>query len=304
MSLASGVRLVLLGAIWGASFLFQKVAVATFGPAMLIEVRLVLAAGLLFGVATATGRRLDWRRNWRHHLVIGGVNSAVPFYLFAYAAQTLPASLLSLFNSLAPIFGAIVSAVWLKTSVTRPAMVGLACGVFGVAILSFDHLAHGSANAPLASVVLALAAAGLAPLCYGIAATYIKWSSAAIEPFENAYGAMCAATLLALPLAISESPNALPDATAIGAAAVLGLVCTGAAYLLQFKLFADLGPTRGLTVTFLIPVFGVIWGVTFLNEPIGWSLFGGGLLILTGIALVTGFLSFGASAEVVEKRPG
>lgn len=290
MSLASGVRLLLLGAIWGASFLFQKVAVPAFGPAALIEVRLALAALFLGAVAVATGRALDWGTNGRHHVVIGGINSALPFLLFAYAAQTLPASLLALFNSLAPIFGAVIAAVWLKTPVTRTTAMGLACGVAGVGVLTFDHLIQSRAAAPLAATVGALGAAVLAPVCYGAAATYIKWASAKIDPFANAHGAMWAAAAIALPLAIVSPPSAIPDAPAVAAVVVLGLVCTGAAYLLQFRLFADLGPAGGLTVAFLIPVFGVLWGALFLGEPVGWTLVCGGALILAGTALVTGVI--------------
>ena len=293
MSFASAVRLVLLGAIWGASFLFQKIAAAALGPATLIEVRLLLAALLLGAVAVWTGRKLDWRTNGRHHFIIGGVNSALPFLLFAYAALYLPASLLALFNSLAPIFGAVVAALWLGAPVARSTAAGLLCGVAGVGVLTFDHIARSDLAAPAATIASALIAAALAPLCYGIAATYIKWSSAKVEPFANAHGAMWAAAALAAPLALVSPPAAIPDAAALGAVAALGLVCTGAAYLLQFRLFADLGPAGGLTVAFLIPVFGVIWGVVFLDERAGWTLVLGGGLILAGTALVTGLVNLG-----------
>lgn len=288
VSVESGLRLITLGAIWGSSFLFMKVAVPAFGPAALIEIRLLLAAILLAAVATVSRRPLNWQSNWRHHFVIGGVNSAIPFLCFAYAAQTLPASLLSLFNSLAPVFGALVSAIWLQTPISRKTAAGLAAGVSGVALLSLEHVLTIPVNATAADVLLAIGAASIAPLCYGVAATYIKWSSQRVDAFSNAHGAMWSATLIAAPLALTSPPSGDITPLSIGAVAVLGLVCTGAAYLLQFRLFADLGPTRGLTVTYLIPVFGVLWGVLFLDEPVGWTLVAGGALLLLGTALVMG----------------
>lgn len=280
--------MITLAAIWGSSFLFMKVAVPVFGPAALIEIRLLLAALLLAAVASVSRRPLDWNSNWRHHFVIGGINSAIPFLCFAYAAQTLPASLLSLFNSLAPIFGALVSAIVLRTPVTRKTSAGLASGVAGVALLSCEHILNTPVSTKTTELALATGAAAFAPLCYGIAATYIKWSSHRVDAFSNAHGAMWSATLIAAPLALSTPPSGDITPLSVGAVVVLGLVCTGAAYLLQFKLFADLGPTRGLTVTYLIPVFGVLWGGLFLDEPVGWTLVAGGALILLGTALVMG----------------
>jgi drug/metabolite transporter (DMT)-like permease len=291
MSFASAVRLILLGAIWGSSFLFIKIAVPAFGPAMLIEVRLALAAALLACVAAATGRTLNWRENWRHHVIIGGVNSAIPFLSFAYAALFLPASLLALFNSLAPIFGAVVSAIWLRTPVTAQTVIGLLSGVAGVGVLSADRILGASISASPAEIAGGLAAATFAPFCYGFAGVYIKRASTTIDPYANAHGAMWSAAVLSLPLALLLAPETQPAVPAVAAAMILGLVCTGAAYLLQFKLFADLGATRGLSVAFLIPVFGVLWGVVFLHEPIGWTLAAGGGLILLGTGLVTGMLT-------------
>lgn len=288
MTVTSGLQLITLAAIWGSSFLFMKVAVPVFGPAALIEIRLLLAALLLAAVASVSRRPLDWNSNWRHHFVIGGINSAIPFLCFAYAAQTLPASLLSLFNSLAPIFGALVSAIVLRTPVTRKTSAGLASGVAGVALLSCEHILNTPVSTKTTELALATGAAAFAPLCYGIAATYIKWSSHRVDAFSNAHGAMWSATLIAAPLALSTPPSGDITPLSVGAVVVLGLVCTGAAYLLQFKLFADLGPTRGLTVTYLIPVFGVLWGGLFLDEPVGWTLVAGGALILLGTALVMG----------------
>jgi drug/metabolite transporter (DMT)-like permease len=277
--------LVLLGAIWGSSFLFMRIAVPYFGPPTLIGIRLGLAALLLAAVAAATARPLPWRTQWRHYVAIGTVNSAAPFLLFAYAATTLPASVLSLFNSLAPICGAIIAAIWLKTPIAKRTAAGLACGVLGVIVLTSEHLMAARLSGEGSRLGLSFTAALGAPILYGIAATYIKRYAVQSDPFGNAHGSMWAATLIAFPFAVGAAPAAMPTPTASAAAAVLGLLCTGAAYILQFRLIADLGPTRALTVAFLIPVFGVLWGALFLGEPITAMLVLGGALIVAGMYL-------------------
>lgn len=285
MTIASVVRLILLGAIWGSSFLFMRIAAPAFGPPTLIGVRLGLAALFLACVALATRRALPVGSNWRHYLFIGAVNSAAPFLLFAYAALHLPASLLSLFNSLAPLCGAVVAALWLKTPITTRTGIGLILGTGGVGVLSYERLAAASVTGETTTLALSFAAALGAPLLYGVAATYIKKTAFGGKPFDNAHGSMWAASLLAAPFAVAFAPAAAPAAPIWGAALALGLMCTGIAYLLQFKLITDLGPTRALTVAFLIPVFGVLWGVALLGEPVTAYLLGGGALIILGMYL-------------------
>jgi drug/metabolite transporter (DMT)-like permease len=285
MTIASIIRLVLLGAIWGSSFLFMRIAAPAFGPPTLIGIRLVLAALFLACVALATKQALPVRANWRQYFVIGATNSAAPFLLFAYAALHLPASLLSLFNSLAPLCGAVVAALWLKTPITARVGIGLFLGVAGVGVLSYEHLAAARIAGEETTLALSFAAALGAPLLYGVAATYIKKTAFAGKPFDNAHGSMWAASILAAPFAATFAPATTPAAPIWGAALALGLLCTGIAYLLQFKLIADLGPTRALTVAFLIPVFGVLWGVWLLGEPVTLHLLAGGALIVLGMYL-------------------
>jgi drug/metabolite transporter (DMT)-like permease len=278
--------LVLLGAIWGSSFLFMRIAVPALGSAPLAGIRIALAALMLSAIAVVSRQKTPWATHWKHYLFLGAINTAIPFSLFAYAARSLPASLLSLFNSLAPVFASIAAALWLGTPISRRAAVGLFCGFGGVALLAAEHLQNGSAEAGSGSLGWALAAAFAAPLCYGVAATYIKKNLPASEPLANAHGSLWMATLVAAPLALGALPSQLPAAADWAAAVTLGLLCTGAAYLLYFQLLSDLGPTRAPTVTFLIPIFGVLWGALFLHEALTLYLFGGGALILLGMYLV------------------
>lgn len=262
----------------------MRVAVPALGPAWLIEARVALAALFLAAVALWQRHPLLLSRHWRHYLILGGFNTALPFLLFAFAAQTLSASLLSILNATAPLWGTAIGAVALRARLDGKALLGLGMGLAGVALLTgFDESALRPGAGP------AIAAALGAACCYAIASTYAK-SVAQVEPFANAHGSMWAATLLVLPLLPFAQPVAgMPDIGIAGAVMALGIVCSGIAYLLYFRLVNDLGPAPALTVTFLIPVFGVLWGHLFLDETIGWHTLAGTVIVLGGTALVTGF---------------
>ena len=288
MNTASLIRLLTLGAIWGSSFAFMRATAPTFGPPLLIELRVAIAAAFLTVVGLWLGKRIDWKKDWRYFLWIGFINTALPFTLFAYAALTLPASLLAIFNSLAPLFGALIGAIWFGTRITRTAALGLALGVIGVTGLTYESIAHATLRGgPMQAVLAVLAGAG-ASLCYGLAANWIRARKENVDAFATAQGTLWGASMLMLltfptwPLPVTATT---PQWLAV---AVLGFMCTGAAYLLHFRLIADLGASRALTVTFLIPVFGVLWGILFLDEQIGPGLIIGGPLILIGTALANG----------------
>lgn len=286
MTPANLLQLIILAAIWGGSFLFMRIAVPALGPVWLIEWRVLLAALLLALAARWFRHTLKLRAHWRYYLVLGLFNTALPFVLFAWAAQTLTASLLSIINATAPIWSAVIALVWGRRLPAPRVLLGLALGVAGVGLLvGLDRamLQPGSGAA--------MAAALLAPLCYGIASHYAK-SASEIEPYANAHGSMWAATLLLSPalLFVPFTPLPLGATPAVWAAvAALGLLCTGLAYLLYFRLVADLGAAPALTVTFLIPVFGILWGHLCLGEAVGWHTLIGAVVVLAGTALVTGF---------------
>ncbi|MCB1943808.1 MAG: DMT family transporter [Candidatus Accumulibacter sp.] len=285
MDAASITRLFCLAALWGASFLFMRVSVPAFGPVALIMWRVAIAAVFLWLASRLVRQPLRLGHRWKHFLIIGILNSALPFLLFAYAAQTLPASLLAILNATSPLFGAAIGAVWLRTSLTGAVALGLGCGLAGVTVLVGQNLAlvGGSEWA-------AIAAGLLAPLSYSLASLYTRARPGLATPFDNAHGSMWMAALVVLPLFLFAPLRQAPDAADWLAVALLGVLCTGAAYLLYFRLIDDVGATRALSVTFLIPVFGVLWGTLFLDEAIGWHTVLGGTLILTGIALTAGLL--------------
>ncbi len=284
MNTASLTRLLLLSAIWGASFLFMRIGAPVLGPSLLIFARVGLAALFLLMMAFYLRKTLNTPRYWKHYLMLGLFNSALPFLLFAYAAQTASASLLSILNATAPIWAAAIGAIWLRSRPSSKALFGMLLGVIGVSLLAGVE----TLTLPDGGVLAILAGLGAA-FSYGIATTYAK-TAKSIEPFANAHGSMWAATLMLIPLALQATPlPTMPPLHVIFSVTALGIVCSGVAYLLYFRLIADIGAAPALTVTFLIPVFGILWGTLFLGEHIGWHTVVGSLTVLTGTALVTGF---------------
>lgn len=283
MSTANLFRLILLAAIWGGSFLFMRIAAPVLGAAVLIEYRVLFASLFLAAMALALKKPLNLRQHWKHYLILGLFNSALPFLMFAFAARTLSASLLAVLNATTPLWGTLIGAVWTRQMVSAKVMLGLALGACGVALLvGFDHVT----TKPGAGI--AIAAVLFASFNYGIASNYAK-QARTVEPFANAHGSMWASTLLVLPaLPFFPAPGA-PTIGIMGAVLALGVLCSGVAYLIYFRLIQDVGPSSALTVTFLSPLFGILWGVLFLQESVGWYTFAGAAIVITGTALVTGF---------------
>ena len=283
MNTANMLRLVLLAAIWGSSFLFMRISVPVLGPALLIEYRVGFAALFLAIVGYFLKRPLDLAKHWKHYLILGFLNSALPFLLFAYAAATLTASVLSVLNATAPMWGALIGVFWSRQAISGKKIAGLVLGTCGVALLvGFDDVS----SKP--GAMMAIGAALLAALSYGIASTYTK-SAPSVEPFANAHGSMWAATLLVIP-ALFFFPSKGPATMGIMAAALaLGIMCTAVAYIIFFRLIEEVGATSALTVTFLNPLFGILWGAVFLGEVIGWYTIAGAAIVIFGTALVTGY---------------
>lgn len=283
MDAASLFRLLILSAIWGASFLLMRVAAPVLGPVALMEGRVALAALFLAAIALARRRPLAVRAHWRHYLFLGLFNSALPFLLFGYAALTLSAALLSILNATSPLWGALIAAAWRGAPLSGRTLLGLGLGVAGVALLvGFDQGALQPGAGP--AIAASLAAAG----CYAFASNYAR-SARPVEPFANAHGSMWAAALLMAPAVPFFPAAAMPGPGILAAALALGVVCSGVAYLLYFRLVGDIGAAPALTVTFLIPLFGVFWGWLFLGEAVGWHTLAGGAVVIAGTALVTGF---------------
>jgi drug/metabolite transporter (DMT)-like permease len=276
-------QLLLLAALWGGSFLFMRVAAVEVGPAWIAEGRVLLAALFLFAVTRFFRAPLNARRYWRHYLILGFFNVALPFLLFAYAAQRIPASLLAVMNATAPIWGGAIAVLSGREALTGRSLLGLGLGVAGVAVLvGLDaSLARPGSG-------LAVAAVLCAALCYGVASNYAA-SAPSIPPVANAEGCMWASAVLLLPALALGRGQSVPSPAGIASVVALGLLCTGVAYVLYFRLIRTLGATSALSVTFLIPLFGILWGALFLDESVGWHTLIGAVVVLAGTMLVTGF---------------
>ena len=280
MSGADVARLVSLAALWGGSFAFMRVAVAGLGPLWLAESRVVLAFVALYAFARVRGDVPGLREYWREYLAIGVINSALPFALFSWAAQHLAASTAAILNATSPFFAAIVAALWLKDRITPAKLAGMLLGFAGVMLLVGWQPGSTDGTAPIA--LIAVGACLVAALCYGIASVYAKARLAGKPSFAIAlYSQMMAAIVLAPALPFAPLPPSITPLVA-GNVLALALASTAVGYLLYFKLIATVGPARALTVTFLIPLFGVLWGWLFLGEVIGASMLAACALIVCG----------------------
>lgn len=282
MNAADYARLVLLAAIWGGAFPFMRVAAPALGAVLTAELRVLIGGLALLLWLRLCGEGIDARRHWRFYLLIGVVGIALPFTLYAYAATLAPASLLSILNATAPMFGLAWSSAFGDERITLRRAAGLALGLAGVVIIA----SPGGLEAGL-PLLLASAAALAACCAYGVVGVLMKRFSSGATPRAMAAGNQLAAAMVLLPLALVLLPSAPPSALVAGNMLALGLLASGVAFLLYFRLMADVGATRALAVTYLIPLFGVLWGWLFLGEALPASALAGGVLILAGTILVT-----------------
>ena len=277
MSPGDAARLLLLAGLWGGSFTFMRVAVPAIGPLWLAFSRVALAFIALFALALVRRAVPPFLAHWRDYVVIGAVNSALPFALFCFAEQYVGASIAAILNATSPFFATAVAALWLKEALTLRKLGGMALGLAGVALL-----VGWRTDALAGTTLLATLACMGAALCYGVASVYAKRRMTTIPSSAVAlYSQLAAAVVLAPALPFVAAPGALTPLI-IGNALALALASTALAYLLYFRLIATIGPARALTVTFLIPVFGVIWGFLFLGEPLTANMLLGCALILAG----------------------
>ena len=260
----------------------MRIAANPLGPAILIEARVLCAAITLLLVSFYLKRKLSFNEHAKHFFILGLFNTALPFLFFAYAAQTLNASTLAILNSTAPIWAAIIGAIWTKTALKKKVLLGLSIGVTGVGVLvGWDAMNIGQ------EAVVPIFSAILAALSYGIASNYTK-TAPKVKAFNNAHGSTWAAVLIVLPFVLFIPMREAPNLTITTSVILLGAVCTGLAYLLYFNLISELGAPSALSVTFLIPVFGILWGNLFLDEAIGINTVIGSILVITGTMFVTG----------------
>lgn len=297
MKISDLLELLLLAALWGSSFLFMRTATPEFGAFALVELRTAIAALCLLPVLLLARKLQDVIIHWKPILIIGMINTAIPFVLFSYATVYLGAGLGSILNATAPMFGAIIAFLWLKESLSGLAIMGLIAGFCGVVMIS---LARAELDFTLA--VLPVMAALSATCAYGLAVCYTRKYMAKISVLAIAAGSQIFAAIALLPFAIATWPTTLPSLNIWFQVVFLGIACTGVAYLLYFRLIANIGASKAITVAYLIPIFGVIWGVVFLDERVTLPLMIGAAMILVGVAMTTGVFKRKKGAAVTKPK--
>jgi drug/metabolite transporter (DMT)-like permease len=273
-------ELLLLAALWGGSFLFMRMAAPVLGPVWLIEIRVLLAGLALLPFLIRLGLLGEVRRKLFPLFIVGCINSALPFSLLAFATVSLPAGFTSILNATAPLFGMWVAFVWFQERLTRDRLIGFCLGFAGVVVL----IGWKSVVASPAFIVAVIASL-VAALMYAIAAPYAKQNLASVPPLVIATASQLGAAIFLLPATPFFVPKAMPTPEIMLAVLVLALVSTSLAYILYFRLIKNVGSTKALTVTYLVPLFAMIWGALVLRESVTVSMGVGCGLILWGTAI-------------------
>ncbi len=272
--------------------MFMRMGAVEFGPLPAAAVRVAIAALFLLPLVALRGLLPELKKHWRRTFFVGLLNSGIPFACYSFALLSISTGLSAILNATVPMFGALIAWAWLNDKLNASRLLGLAIGFAGVALLAWDKASFTPDASGTASGWAVLACL-LAVVCYGISASYTKRYLAGLPPLVTAAGSQIGATLgLALP-ALWLWPARMPGASAWLALLAVGVVCTGIAYILFFRLIENAGPPRALSVTFLVPVFAVLYGVAFLGETITPWMLGCAAVIVCGTALSTGLLRLG-----------
>jgi drug/metabolite transporter (DMT)-like permease len=274
-------RLLLLGAIWGGSFVFLRKLAPEFGALPTASGRVLLGGLVLLVYLKLAGISLEWRRYWRSYCVVAVLSCAIPFSLFAFAATRIPAAFSAIFNSSTSLFVAVLAVFWLSEAFTTRKLAGLALGISGVVLVAY----RGGTDTDGAFYVAVAACLG-ASVCYALVGIFVRnYLQGAPAPAVASCSQLIAACAL-LPLCLIDQPGHFDGTIALNLVG-LAVLSSAIAYLLYYRLIADVGPTRALTVTFLQPVFAMIWGTVFLGESVTAVMLLGCGLVLAGTVLVT-----------------
>ena len=291
----------LLAAIWGSSFLFTRISAVEFGALPTAGLRVAIAVLFLLPLLALRGQLADLQSHWKLTFVVGILNSALPFAFIAYALLSISTGLSSILNATVPLFGALVAWLWLKDRPHGSRIAGLLIGFLGVSMLAWGKASF-KPDAAGASSGWAVMASLTACLCYGIAASFTRRYLTGIPSLALATGSQIGATLVLAPLAWWFWPAQKISTQAWMAVIALGVVCTGIAYVLYFRLIARAGAARALSVTFAIPVFAVLYGVTLLGETVTLWMLGCALVIVLGTALSAGLLRPSAAFAQITRK--
>jgi len=288
MKLSDIIDLVALGAVWGASFLFMRIAAPEFGPLVLVEVRVVIAALFLLPIFLFRADISELTVQWKKLAILSILNSAAPFYLLTFATLSITGGFAGILNATAPIFAAIVAWLWLSDQLGISQIIGLVIGFVGVLVLVWNKV-----TLNFDGTTVAILAAIIASVFYAIGGNYTKKYMSQMNPLAIATGTMIAAAIILLPVAIYLWPSDPVSTRSWSAAIIMGVASTGIAYILYFRLIRNVGPAKAITVTYLIPAFAMFWGAIVIDEKVTPIMLVGCSVIFIGTALATGMLSLG-----------
>ena len=279
----------LLAAIWGSSFLFMRIGAAELGALPTAAMRVAIASLFLWPLLRWRGQTALLRQHWRPLLFVGVLNSGIPFALFAFAVMHISTGLSAILNATVPLFGALVAWLWLRDRPSLSRSLGLVIGFGGIVLLAGGQVGFkpdASGLSPLWAVLACLCAT----TCYALAASFTQRHIPPLPSLVTATGSQIGAALvLALP-ALWWRPDHLPGLKAWAALVMLGVLCSGVAYILYFRLIERAGPARALTVTYLVPVFAVAYGVLLLGESVTLWMLLCGAIVLVGTSLASGLI--------------
>lgn len=274
--------LLLLSIIWSSSYIFMKNIAPSIGALWTADLRLFIGGLTLFIYFKLKGKDLKLKEYWKHYLAIGVINSAIPFSVYSYAAIFIPTSYSVIINSTTPLFGVIFSYLILKEKINLSKILGLIFGFAGVFLISQKGMSHTDNNMFLIGILSCLSGS----LCYGLGSVFTRKYASHLDPMSVSSASQIMASIALLPLCLTYIPSNPITMKLVLSLLALAIICSSIAYLIYYYLIIKIGPTKALTVTFLMPMFGFVWGKIFLNEEINLSIILGSILILTGTYFV------------------
>ena len=280
---------ILLSAIWGSSFMFTKIAAQDIGAISTAFCRVAIGALFLLPLLVLKRQTALLKQHWKKAFILGIFYAGIPFTAYSVALLTISTSTAAIVNATTALFGALIAWLWLKERPGLSRSIGLVLGFTGVSLLALQN-AHAAPTDALAAQLIGMLVCLLAPLCYGLSASYTKLYFSNIPALVSSTGSQIGATLFLAPFAILFWPDHSMNLSTIGSLLALGIVCTGLAFVMFFRIIALAGPSKALTVTFAVPVFAAFYGVTFLNETITLVMMLCAVVILVGISLSTGLV--------------
>ena len=274
--------------MWGASYLFMRYAVPQLGPVRLIELRVTIGGILLALFLAVSGGSMDWRRHWKEFLFVGAIGIALPFVLIAGALTSIDASTAAILNALSPLFTALIAAAWIRDPLTMPKMAGIALCLVGTMVL-VGWTPTPMTHAQLVGAAMSVAATAL----YGLSNVYTKVRLRNASAMGTSVGTLLMAAAALAPVAfVVPAPHPIAEIAwpVWAATACLAVFSTAIAFIWYYRLIADVGPVKSITVTLLVPIFGMLWGAIFLGEPVTPGRIAGCAIILAGCSLILGLL--------------